>query len=282
VFTGISDAIEAKPDAAIISVPTAFHVDYALDLARAGCHLFIEKPLSNSMEGVLELERLARKNNLIVLMGYDLHFDPGLVKAKALLEQNAIGHVVSIQAQVGQYLPDWHPWEDYRDSVSAKVETGGGVVLDLSHELDYVTWLKGESPTAVAAFCGKLSDLEIETEDIAAILLQFGTDAIGSVHMDYIQRVASRTCRIIGEEGTIEWDYFGNTLRWYLAKDQEWQQFHYPEYSRSDRFRDEMVHFLSCLEGREEPKSNLQDGIRTLRLALAVKKAASGEKVIAV
>src|SRR5204863_1092430 len=124
--------------------------------------------------------------------------------------------LVAMQAQVGQYLPDWHPWEDYRRGVSARRDTGGGVILDLIHELDYLLWLNGEV-SQVACVADHVSSLEIETEDVAAILLRFANGAIGTVHLDYLQRAPSRTCRLIGEDGTICWDYFGQQVSWYSA-----------------------------------------------------------------
>jgi predicted dehydrogenase len=197
---------------------------------------------------------------------------------KSLLEEERIGQVVAIQSQVGQYLPDWHPDEDYRQGVSARAETGGGVVLDLIHELDYVGWLMGPV-SQVACFADKVSSLEIETEDTAAIVLKFGNGATGTVHLDYIQRTPSRTCRIIGDKGTILWDYFENTVRWYEAEQSAWDVFEYTKWKRNDRFVAEMRHLLACLQGEEQPKVDVRAGSEVLKLALAAKESASMGKV---
>src|SRR3954469_18236676 len=143
VFTDLARALAERPDVVIVSNPTAHHLRVAVPAAEAGCHLFIEKPLSHSWDGVEELLATIRGRKLIAMMGFDLRFEPGLRRIKGLLAGGAIGRVTAIQAQVGQYLPDWHPGEDYRRGVSARKETGGGVILDLIHELDYVTWLVG-------------------------------------------------------------------------------------------------------------------------------------------
>ena len=235
-------ALPQQPDAVLVCTPSNFHVPVALAAARAGCHLFIEKPVSHSWEGVECLLEEVRSRDLTTLMGFDLRFDPGLLKIKELLAAKTIGHVVAAHVEVGQYLPDWHPWEDYRFTPSAKQSSGGGVILDLIHELDYISWLLG--PVAdLTAMSGHVSRLEIETEDVAAILLRFETGAIATIQLDYLQRPPSRTCRLIGESGTIEWNYFGRFVRWHVAGGEGWQQFDIPSSSATT------VSYLKCLTG---------------------------------
>lgn len=279
VFTDLTKALSTHPDLVIVATPTARHLSVALPAARAGCHLYIEKPLSHSWDGVDELVKEIQGRGLLSMMGFDLRFDPGLCKVKELLEEGLIGRVVSLQAQVGQYLPDWHPWEDYRKGISASSEMGGGVILDLIHELDYVTWLLGPV-SELACFAGHVSNLEIQTEDTAAILLQFENGAIGTVHLDYLQRTPSRTCRVIGEEGTILWDYHAQQVRWYKAGKDEWEEFAYPNRQRNDRFLLEMKHVLACVAGQEQPRADVTVGSRVLRLALAAKESAlTGQRI---
>jgi predicted dehydrogenase len=276
--TDLPAALAASPDVVIVSTPTAQHLDVAIPAAKAGCHLFIEKPLTHTWDGVDELLAAIRARKLISMVGFDLRFDPGLRKVKSLLEAKTIGRVTAIQAQVGQYLPDWHPHEDYRNGVSARRRTGGGVILDLIHELDYVTWLVGPV-TEVACFADKVSGLEIETEDTAGILLRFDNDAIGTVHLDYVQRTPSRTCRVIGEEGTVIWDYQAQTVSWYVAG--QWDRFAYPGHERNDRFLAEMRHLLLCLQGGERPPVDAEAGSQVLRVALAAKESALTRTAIA-
>lgn len=273
VYTDLKRALAEKPDVVLVANPTAHHVRTARMAAEAGCHLFLEKPVSHDFRGVEELKQVVQEKNLTSLVGFDLRFDPGLRKAKELLEEGVIGRVTAIHAQVGQYLPDWHPHEDYRKGVSARRETGGGVILDLIHELDYVAWLGG--PVAeVGCFAETVSQLEIETEDTATIMLKFTSGALGSVNLDYIQRKPSRTCRIIGEEGTILWDYFENTVSWFKAGKEHWEELAYPHFERNDRFLLEMQHLLACLEGKDRPQVTLEAGIDVLRTALAAKESA--------
>jgi predicted dehydrogenase len=278
VLTDLGEALARKPDVVVVSNPTAHHLDVALPAAQAGHHLFVEKPLSHSWDGVENLLATVHANKLVTLVGFDLRFDPGLGKMKALLEAGSIGRVVSIQAQVGQYLPDWHPAEDYRQGVSARLKTGGGVVLDLIHELDYVGWLVGPV-RQVSCFADRVSSLEIETEDTAAILLRFQSGAIGTVSLDYLQRVPSRTCRVVGETGTILWDYHAKRVAWYMAG-RGWQEFEYPAYDRNDRFLAEMKHLIACVRRHEQSQVDVWAGSRTLRVALAAKESSATGRVV--
>ena len=278
VFTDLTEALASRPNLVLVSNPTAYHLQVALTAARAGCHLFIEKPLSHTWDGVEELVSIIRQRNLMTLVGFDLRFDPALCQVKDLIENGCIGRCLSIQAQVGEYLPDWHPWENYRQGVSGRAETGGGVILDLIHELDYVTWLLGPV-TEIFCFAGKVSNLEIETEDTAVMSLKFNSGALGSIHLDYLQRVPSRTCRIIGERGTIFWDYFAKKVACYSPSKKEPREFEYATAQRNNRFLEEMRHLLACMEGRVRPKVDVVSGSRTLKLALAAKESAALGKV---
>jgi predicted dehydrogenase len=214
-------------------------------------------------------------------VGFDLHFDPGLHKIRQLLSAGTIGRVTSVQAQVGHYLPDWHPWEDYRHGISAQVETGGGVVLDLIHEIEYVRWLMG-AVGEVGCMNGHVSSLEIETEDTAAILLRFKSGAIGTINLDYIQRTLSRSCRLVGEEGTIVWDLPAQKVCWYAAGGKSWDEFSYPGFERNERFVAEMKHLLACLRGEEQPEVDLIAGSQVLKIALLAKQASASGKVLRV
>lgn len=165
-------------------------------------------------------------------------------------------------------------------SPTARGRLGGGVILDAIHEIDYIRWMLGEVES-VACFAGKLSALEMETEDTAAILLKFSSGAIGEVHLDYVQRAYSRTCHIIGDCGTIRWDYTAGETQWYSASTREWKSFpNPPGWDANHMYLDEMRHFLQCLDRSEETVSNVCEGKRALELALAAKASAANASVI--
>ena len=280
VANSLARAWEYKPDVAVITVPTSLHIPLALQAAKHTCHLFIEKPLSHTMEGADELLREVKERGLVTLVGCNMRFHPGLMRVKELVDEGAVGKVVAARVEVGQYLPDWHPLEDYRHSYSARQDLGGGVVLDAIHEIDYIRWMLGVVET-IACFAGKLSRLEIETEDTAAILLRFSSGAIGEIHMDYVQRVYGRTCQIIGDGGTIRWDYTTDEVQWYSADTREWQIFGNPSsWDPNQMYVDEMQHFLGCLAGKENSILDVIEGVRVLEVALAAKASARAGQIM--
>ncbi len=276
----LESAWELRPDVALIAVPTSMHVPLALEAAERGCHLFIEKPLSDRLDGLDRLLGVVQEKELVTLVGCNIRFHPGLATVKELLTKGAIGRVVAVRPEVGQYLPDWHPWEDYRQGYSAQGALGGGVILDAIHEIDYVRWLFGEVDK-VACFSGKLSQLEIDTEDTAAILLRLANGIIGEIHMDYVQRAYSRTCHIIGDEGTIRWDYTAGEVRWYAATTGEWEVFGNPAgWESNQMYLDEIKHFLRCLAGEEKSILDVFQGMQVLKIALAAKTSAREGRVV--
>jgi predicted dehydrogenase len=275
VETDLEAALAYQPDAVIISNPTSLHLDIAIPAARCGCHILLEKPISHSMERVQELEQAVQQNGVKVLVGFQFRFHPGLRKVKQLLDEGSIGEPLSARAHWGEYLPNWHPWEDYKLGYAARPELGGGVVLTLSHPFDYLRWFLGE----VESLWGLTSHLGLNmpVEDLAEIGLRFDNGAIGSLHLDYDQRPPTHTLEIIGTHGTVRWDNADGITR--LAgvgpdgKAGPWQDFLPPEgFERNQMFLDELRHFCDVLNGKAEPFCALQDGIQALRIALAARQ----------
>jgi predicted dehydrogenase len=279
VETDLRSALAHKPDAVIVTNPTALHLDIAIPAAQCGCHLLLEKPISHSMARVDELVNAVEQNDVKVLVGFQFRFHPGLRQVKKLLDEGTIGTPLSARAHWGEYLPNWHPWEDYRLGYAARPDLGGGVVLTLSHPLDYLRWLLGEVESISALTSNK--GLGMPVEDLAEITLRFTAGTIASLHLDYDQRPPSHTLEIMGTNGTIRWDNAdGMTRLSYVGTDDKtspWQDFAPPEgFERNWMFMDEMRHFRDIIHGKARPVCNLQDGIHALRLSLA----ARSEKLI--
>ena len=282
VLDDLEAAWRTHPDAAVITAPTSMHLPLAIAAAENGCHMLIEKPISHSMDGIEDLLSMVERKNLITLVGCNMRFHPGLKQIKKMIENKAIGKIIAARVEFGQYLPDWHPWEDYRYGYSARQELGGGIILDAIHELDYIRWMLGEI-ASVACIAGRISNLEIDTEDTAAILLRFVNGAIGEIHMDYVQRTYSRTCHIIGEGGTIRWDYKTGTVNLYWSENQDSQSYHTPpDWEPNDMYVEELRHFLTCLRKEEKPCLDVYQAARVLQLALAAKESAEKERFVEV
>ena len=190
-FSNINDAVKFKPEIAVIANPATFHISTALILAKIGVHLLIEKPLSTSHKNIQKLINLCQQNKIVLLVGYNLRFLKSLQYFHKVLGEGIIGNALSVRCEAGQYLPSWRPDSDYRETVSAQVDLGGGVLLELSHEIDYLRWIFGEVDW-VQAILTQQSDLEINVEDTAHLVLGFCADSnesplVGSVDLDFIR-----------------------------------------------------------------------------------------------
>ncbi len=273
-------ALAHQPDAVIIANPTANHLDVALPAAEAGCHILIEKPISHSLAGVAALGEALRQGGGKLLVGFQFRFHPGLQKLAELIRQQIAGRPLSARVEWGEYLPAWHPWEDYRQSYSARADLGGGVVVTLSHPLDYLRWLLGEV-NGLWAFTGKISDLEIEVEDIGEICLRFESGAVASLHLDYYRRPPVHRLEITCTEGLLRWDNADGAARWVKAEDGAEETYLPPvDFERNHLFLAEMQHFMDVMQGKAKPVCGLESGQRALELALAVhQSAAEGRKI---
>jgi predicted dehydrogenase len=273
VVYSFDDAMADQPTAALICSPASMHVGTGLQLAREGVHLFIEKPLSDTLEGVEELVQTCRQKSLVLMVGYNLRFYNPLQIAHGAFAAGSIGRLMSLRAEVGQFLPDWRPGQDYRQSVSARSELGGGALMELSHELDYVDWFAGEI-VEVSARLGRLSDLDMDVEDTAELIVGFRGGAIGSIHLDMVQRAPVRHCRLVGTEGTLTWDGISNCVRLYSAASGEWEDLHPAvPIDRNEMFAAELDHFVDCVVNDKAPTVDGRQGQRVLALALAAKEA---------
>lgn len=280
VETSLQAALDHHPDAVIISNPTSLHLGVAIPAAKAGCHLLLEKPISHSMDRVDELWQAQQHGGGEILVGFQFRFHPGLQCVAELLEAQAIGRPISVCATWGEYLPGWHPWEDYRQSYSARPELGGGVVLTLCHPLDYLSWFFG-AVDSLWALVGSSADLDLPVEDTAEIAMRFQNGVLGSVHLDYNRRPAAHHLEIVGTLGTIQWDNADGVTRVYRVSDQSWQVYAPPQgFERNDMFLAQMRHFLNVVHGPSKPLCSLEDGVRALDLALGALESAQQGKMV--
>jgi predicted dehydrogenase len=270
----MEEALAFKPQAAVIANPTALHLDAAIPLAKAGCHLLMEKPVSHSLERIDELSEALREGGGQVLVGFQFRFHPGLRQVKQWLESDEIGQPVSFRSHWAEYLPDWHPWEDYHTGYAARKDLGGGVILTLTHPLDYLRWLLGDV-AALWSFASTLGDLGIEVVDSAEIGLMFQRGVNGSLHLDYLQRPPSHTLEITGTRGMIRWDNASGNASLYRVSSGTWEEWRVPEgFERNWLFMEELRHFIQVVQGSAAPICTLDDGAWALRLALAAHQSA--------
>ena len=269
VETNLDEALRKyKPEAVIISNPTALHLDVAIPAAEAGCSILMEKPISNSLDRIEQLESALQKGGGRLLVGFQFRFHPTLQRAAQLLKDNAIGRPLSFHAHWGEYLPNWHPWEDYKQGYAARSDLGGGVILTLTHPLDYLRMLLGEVDSLWGFTSG--SNLGLEVEDAAEIGLKMNNGAIGSVHLDYNQQPPGHRWEIVGSNGTMKWDNASGVLEVFSVDGKTWETYPPPDgFERNVMFIEEMKRFIAVAGKKEAPACTLEDGKQALRLALA-------------
>ena len=264
-MASLDEALQGGLDAVLIALPNSSHLPALRQALEADCHVFVEKPVAISFEGLEAVIAMQERKGLVGFMGSNFKFHPSFRQMKTWLEAGRIGRVLSARVVAGQYLPDWHPWEDYRQGYSARKALGGGVLFD-SHELDYLTWLLGPV-SQVACMAGRVGDLEIDTEDLAIMLFKFASGALGQVQVDYLQRSYLRRYEFCGTEGSLLWEFGTGRVSLYTAATQQWT--HEPEphdYQINNMYLEQAIHFLSCLEGQEQPLTTLRKGMEILHL----------------
>ncbi|WP_341880173.1 Gfo/Idh/MocA family oxidoreductase [Synechococcus sp. UW140] len=276
-FANLDEAVAFKPQIAVIASPASFHVATSQSLADDGVHLLIEKPLSNSFSGVARLLETCRDKNLVLQIGYNLRFLPSLQRYKDLLDQGIIGNIFSVRCEIGQYLPTWRPDTDYRTSVSARSEMGGGALMELSHELDYLRWIFGEVEWIKATLC-RQSELEINVEDSAHLTLGFQPKAnkrqlIAQVNLDFIRHDTTRTCTTIGEKGTLSWNGLNGVVSFYPAGSNEWLELFSHLHHRDESYLAELENFMECVVQHKKPLVTGEDGLIVLEIIEAARSS---------
>ena len=275
----LTDALRHNPQAAVISNPATLHLEAAIPLARAGVHLLLEKPIAEAPHGVAELIELCRAHRLVLMTGYNLRFLPSLQRFREFLREERVGRVLSVRAEIGQFLPAWRPGSDYRQTVSAKAALGGGVLLELSHDIDYLRWLFGEVQW-VSAIHRKQSDLEIDVEDTAYLTLGFevadrATSLVASLNMDFIRHDTTRCCNVIGDKGSLRWNALTGTVDMFEPGANAWQIVFSHQHQRDDSYLAQWQHFLNCISGTETPLVGGDDGLRVLRIVEAARRSST-------
>ncbi len=281
VETDLEAALAHQPDAVIVSNPTALHMGVAIPAAKNGCHILLEKPVAGKMnQEVGVLRQAAEENGTRILVGFQFRYHPVLNQIQTLIQSGELGRPYSFRAHWGEYLPGWHPWEDYRKGYAARKDLGGGVVNTLCHPLDYVRWLFGEV-SSLSAVTGQISELALEVEDLAEITLRFENECVGSIHLDYFQRPPGHWLEVNCEKGHIHWDNEPGSARMYHVEGDKWENLEPPvDFERNDLFLAEMRHFLEVIAGKASPRVSLDDGVKALELTEAVHRSAeTGRRV---
>ncbi len=278
VYT-MEDTINTGIQAAIIATPATCHADQALRLMNLGIHVLIEKPLSHSLENVNEILSTTGELGAMGLVGYCLRYDPAALKFKKMLATEKIGQILSVQVNCSSYLPDWRLNMDYRQSVSAKKELGGGALLELSHELDYIRWFFGDMKSVYANIQNS-GTLNIDVEDSVDMIFESDKDFSVSVHLDFNSRNIRRECIVRSSNGDLIWDVAANKVIWQPADGLEEVEMY--ENDCDYIYIEQLKHFFDCIENKKQPLVSLDDGAIVLNMIESAKKSHKIGKKVAI
>jgi predicted dehydrogenase len=254
----------SKSDFAIIANETSQHMDWAISVGRLGINLLIEKPLSHTLDRVTELQNVADEMKIKVMVGYNLRFLGIMATIKEYLSRGLLGNIYFAKIEVGQYLPSWRKDIDYRSTYSADKSMGGGVSLDLSHEIDYMKYLFG-FPLSWKIIKEKVSELAITSDDIFEGVYRYN-NYLCNVHMDYLQQHKKRECRIVGSKGSLICDFVKKRLELQSSSVGD-RLIDTPDAFDVDKtYKIELGQFIQAIESDEAPAITLSDGIDALKL----------------
>ena len=230
--------------------------------------VLVEKPLAvNYGEGVQVADELLKRGP-VIQVGYNLRFSASLIEFKRKIESLDFGRVLSVRAETGQYLPDWRNGRDYRTTASARGESGGGVLRELSHEIDYLRWIFGDIEW-VSAWCGKQSDLEIDVEDTAHLTLGFSPEAalpmlVGQLNLDFTRHDRTRSITAVCAEGTLRWDGITLRVEEWPQGGAGWEVAYAEEALAPTSYERQWDSFLLAVTKSATPEVTVQDGLAVL------------------
>ncbi len=281
-FEDLTAGLNWNPDFVIVATPTHLHGEQTLAILEKGLPVLVEKPLCHNAALLEKISDLVERKSLVSLVGCNMRFHPGPAQVKDLLSQNRIGRILFARLQAGSYLPSWRSPQDYRTNYAATEETGGGCILDFIHEIDLASWYLGNTHS-VLCVSGKLSSLEIETEDVAALVCRHESGALSEIHLDYVQRTYERDCQIVGEQGSIFWAFKDEAVRWFDAVTGEWTIFSQPAgWELNQMYVEEMRHFLECIREERPTVLPISKAIAVMQIAFAAKASARDGRMITI
>jgi len=265
------EVLNEKPDVAIIANPTSLHLEYVLKLLPLLKGIFVEKPLSHSMDGIDTLISEIDKHRTVLFVGHNLMFHPIAKTIKHFIDANELGNMINIQCQVGQWLPDWHPYEDFKQAYYARKDLGGGVALTLIHEIHMAVDLAGD-PSEVAGMQSSSDILPLDVDVISDVMVRHKSGCVSQIHLDYIQKPSHRSGLISFEHGWISYDYNQHAVIAQKKDDNNsttiWSD---DSYDANEMYLDEMKKFIEYVEEhRFKNPFDIESAVESLKIVDAL------------
>lgn len=281
----LENALASRFDMAIVANPSPLHAEMVMKIAEFGVPVLVEKPITNKLETALAAVNFCKEKNVPLKVGYVLRFNPSLNFFRKVLLSGGIGDVISFRAEVGQYLPDWRPGTDYRKSVSGQKRLGGGALLELSHEIDYIGWIFGKV-TSVQGVANNSHVLGVDVEESVEAILELKSqddrNIFGSLHLDMLQRAPYRICRAVGSQATLKCNLLSGSVKIYDGnrKDGEELNSNFSQ-QKNQMYKDQLSAFFGLIEGRSSNAADGVEGVETLKVIEGIKLSAqTGQKVL--
>lgn len=272
IVESLNELISLKVDLVIVASPAPFHAQHSIPLIEAGIPVLIEKPVTTTSTDAYSIQLAADKYQTPVSIGYCLRYLPSAFKLKELLADKLLGTLYNVHIEIGQYLPDWRPSKDYRECVSANVNLGGGALFELSHELDYAQWLLG--PLRLQhAILRSSKELALDVEDMVDLVTLTDSDAVATIHLDFLQRRAHRQCSFVGSKGRIDWDLIRNELILTTALEKE-ILYSDPEWDKNQMYLAMIEDFVQMINNNVHNCIELSEATTTVRLIEEIKQQA--------
>jgi len=249
-------------DVVLITLPPHLHLDVAKKAVKKDINLFIEKPLGMNNQGWLEIAKECSKKQLVNYVAYCHRHINYTKKFKEILDTKKFGKILNVSMKWGSYLPDWHPWEDYRSFYMAKKDQGGGALLDESHGLDLVRYFFGEVKE-VFAIVDKTSELEISSDDHALLTLRMKDNTLVQINFDLVARVPSCKMEVTAENGTLIWDRVNHKIQAYEIEKQKWEEDVYSKEDFLNMYINQTDYFIKCLKQKSKPMNDIYDAMKT-------------------
>ena len=280
VVNDIDAALHSTVDTMFICNPTGLHFRYLEKAIEAGKHVFVEKPVGSMMGDFISLRKQSEQKKLIIAVGHQFRFNPHLEELRKKVKANFMGNIFRVEAIQGEHIADYHPGEDYREDYAARKDLGGGILLTQIHQIDYLNWIFGPF-SRVFAVSRQPSILGIDVEESVSYFLESHSGCPIYGHMDFLSRPKTVSIRIMGDERSMIWDYYGGKLICSNQGnvDEEAITFERP-LDRNQMFLDVVRDFLEAAESGGKPRSDLTDGVAALRIVEGIKESVSSGHVV--
>lgn len=279
-YENINEALTKKPDAIIISTPPNHHLEYQLLATKNKIHFFCEAGIFTN--GIADLIKMIKKQKIIAAPSATWRFNDSIKKIRELVKKEKIGNIVAFTYHMGQYLPDWHPWENISKFYVGKRKTSATREM-VPFELEWLTWIFGDI-NKISCMKDKISNLKVNIDDVYQLIFQFKSGIIGHLLVDVISRSPTRIIRVVGEKGTIYWDWMEDIVRLYDSNKGKWFEFEEKKgfkengyAAKENMYIGEIDNFINAINGKEKYIYSLEEDLKILSLLEAAEESAEKE-----